>query len=451
MSRNKRSINELNQELQKLNNNLYIYNNQTYIDTKTNLHLYCKSCKQDFYNNWTNIYRNPKCPNCSSGFKRKFIDIKNKIKSINPNILIISEYDDMDIIAYNCKLEYKCLIDGYIGEMKTSHLLNGVSCPVCENKIIIHGINDIATTHPDYVKYFLNKEDTFNYSFGSNHKVSIICPNCGYIKHKVVINNFLRGINHCTICADKISLPEKFCRELLLSLNIKFVYQKIFDWSDKKRYDFYLPNYNTIIEVNGMQHYKETDKNKPFYTDYKNDIYKKDIALQNNILNYIIVDCRKSEFEWLVDNFTYSLNKYFDLSDVSWKIIFEKSQKNLLLEACDLYNKNYSITKIAESLNLCTETISTYLKIGNKISKCNYIPRVRNIKNIVKLDLDYNLIRTYTTLYQIYKNGYKNNQVSKCCKDDKNNIYDGFIWMYEENYIRRKDEYGRKINFGTIR
>jgi len=27
-----------------------------------------------------------------------------------------------------------------------------------------------------------------------------------------------------------------------------------FDWSDNKRYDFYLPEYNAIIEMHGKQH-----------------------------------------------------------------------------------------------------------------------------------------------------------------------------------------------------
>lgn len=38
---------------------------------------------------------------------------------------------------------------------------------------------------------------------------------------------------------------------------IDFIKEKIFDWSDNKRYDFFLPKFNLLIEYNGVQHYKE--------------------------------------------------------------------------------------------------------------------------------------------------------------------------------------------------
>ena len=44
---------------------------------------------------------------------------------------------------------------------------------------VIQGENDIATTHPHLVKYFVNKEDVYNYTYGSGKYVKVCCPYCG--------------------------------------------------------------------------------------------------------------------------------------------------------------------------------------------------------------------------------------------------------------------------------
>ena len=49
----------------------------------------------------------------------------------------------------------------------------------------------IAITHPYLVKYFVDKEDTLKYSSGSNVKVFIKCPDCGYEK-ETGIRDFIR-------------------------------------------------------------------------------------------------------------------------------------------------------------------------------------------------------------------------------------------------------------------
>ncbi|MEM5599205.1 hypothetical protein AAHB53_28045 [Niallia circulans] len=57
-------------------------------------------------------------------------------------------------------------------------------------------------------------------------------------------------------CSDGFSIPEKFMFNLLDYLQVDFDYQKVFDWSLGKRYDFYIPMLNCIIETHGAQHYQ---------------------------------------------------------------------------------------------------------------------------------------------------------------------------------------------------
>ena len=62
------------------------------------------------------------------------------------------------------------------------NLLKGQGCACCSGDIVVKGINDIATTHPKMIQYFVNKEDIYTHSYSSNEKILMKCPNCGYIK-----------------------------------------------------------------------------------------------------------------------------------------------------------------------------------------------------------------------------------------------------------------------------
>lgn len=60
--------------------------------------------------------------------------------------------------TYKCR----CLKDNYLFTISESELKAGHGCPVCCNHKVISGVNDVATTDPDLVKYFVNQEDAKN-------------------------------------------------------------------------------------------------------------------------------------------------------------------------------------------------------------------------------------------------------------------------------------------------
>ena len=79
---------------------------------------------------------------------------------------------------------------------------------------------------------------------------------CGFI-FKVRPKDLINGHSYCPKCSQKASKGERKIINLLSGNNIEFIKEKVFDWSDKKRYDFYLPDYNLLIEYHGRQHYEE--------------------------------------------------------------------------------------------------------------------------------------------------------------------------------------------------
>lgn len=287
---------------------------------------------------------------------------------------------------YNTRgYKYKCLNDGYIGTLSESKLKNKNGCSVCSNRLIIKGINDVATTHPYLLDYFVNMEDAYKNSYGSDKEIPMHCPNCNFEK-VYTINKLVKRGFPCRKCGDGISYPEKFIFNLLDQLNINFDIQKVFEWSNNRQYDFYLPKINTIIEAHGLQHY---ENNYSFSHDIKltdiqkNDIYKHQLALEHDITNYIILDCSEWENNWIKNSIESSdLSKMFDLSEINWSDCHMFACSSRVKEACNLWNEFSSDTKvISEKMKISRQTVIKYLKQGSKLNWCNYNPKKNMINN----------------------------------------------------------------------
>ncbi len=279
---------------------------------------------------------------------------------------------------YKCN---KCGYDeGYIDEKNLLNLHQGCSC--CSGKTTIVGINDIMTTRPDLVKYFVNKADCNKYRQGSGKKVWFKCPDCGAEK-KIAIFQVARQGFSCSFCSDGISYPEKFFRELLRQLKIPFVNQlskSDFEWCGKYRYDIYLPDSNTIIELHGGQHYRGRLYETSYTKQRETDTAKKQLALNNGISRYITLDCSISECNYIKKSIMESgipILLDFNESDVDWIECCEKAAKSVIYDVCKYWNKNKEWTTIdvAKKLNISRHSVIRYLKKGSVIGLCKYNPK----------------------------------------------------------------------------
>ena len=280
---------------------------------------------------------------------------------------------------------YQCLKDDYIGKLSECNINNKRGCPVCDNHLIITGINDIATTHPYLVKYFVNINDAKEVSFGSDKKVKLKCLTCGFEKKMSVSKLVTRGFS-CPKCGDKIPYPEKFVFNILQQLNINFETQKIFDWFPTKLYDFYIPSFNCIIETHGAQHYYTSfgnyqDREEILQTTQNNDENKYQTAIKNNIQNYIVIDCRDSDINWIKNNVLKSkLLAMFDLSKIDWLQCHEFACSSRIKEACNLWDGTFeTMLTVCDRMKICRPTLIKFLRQGTKLGWCNYNAK-RNMK-----------------------------------------------------------------------
>lgn len=283
----------------------------------------------------------------------------------------------------------ECIIDKQISYKSESVLKRGIGCGVCSNKIIVKGINDIATTHPHLIKYFVHIEDVYTHSYSSGKKALIKCPECSFEKEIRISSLTTQGFG-CPRCSDGKSYPEKFIFNLLEQLSVDFEIEYSPIWANIKRYDFYVPELNCIIEAHGEQHYRDNKRNKErtLKEEKENDELKKELAINNGINKYVVLDCRKSNIEYIKNSILSSeLNILFDLSKIDWLQCHEFACNNKVKEACDLWNSGIKSTvKIGDILGVSRGTVINYLKRGKALKWCDYNSKEVMSKYVVKKD-----------------------------------------------------------------
>lgn len=300
----------------------------------------------------------------------------------------LDEYTRMfDNIRWQCS-NY----DNHIWYATPANILkskNATGCPYCSGQKVLKGFNDLWTTHPNIASCLCNKNLGYEVSSGSRKKADFLCPQCGSAISNITIKDAVRYNLPCPCCSDGVSFPERFVSNMLNQLGINYTHDKSLSWSNNKRYDFYIEKYNLIIETHGEQHY---DDNKQWdgdtvETERLNDEDKFNVAISNGIKFYVVLDCRKSDGNYIKESILNSeLNKLFNLSNIDWNKCETDSYKSNIVKACDLWVGGLHSTKeISNILHLNRVTIINYLNKGTKYGICNY-----NGKEQMKLSADRN-------------------------------------------------------------
>lgn len=258
--------------------------------------------------------------------------------------------------------------------------------------------NNLWKTRPNIAKMLLNEEDGYKYSPGSGQKVDWKCPDCNNVIHNKAIANIVRHGLSCCRCSDGISYPNKFIYNIIDQ--IKTIYQNkhidfdfkteaTFEWSDNKLYDMYIEfnNKKVIVEMHGIQHYEESPfkRTRILKEEQKNDKIKCELALKNGADYYIIIDCRKSDADFIKKNILNSeLLEILNVSetDIDWLECDRFSTHSRVIEACKLWNDGMkSCSKIAKTMRLSRSVIQNYIKKGKAVGLVDKSDEAINANN----------------------------------------------------------------------
>ena len=379
---NKKEVNDLISEW-------LIFLDEEYLGSKYKHNWECK-CGKSFVRDWGKIRlrESIKCENCTYQPRKLKAIESHKEKVKNTNYEYIKSYFDGDILENGDKvakkpfMRIKCKECNTELDIRVDYFKNDISiCPYCNPYLRIPKKEEsLAYLFPHIAEIIeedekgrkISFDDCYKISAYSNMKFKFKCNKCEEIGDLRSLNQVVQHGYVCHYCSDKKSIPNKFMVELLKIMNIDFKSEKTFKWSEGKQYDFYIPNLNMIIEMNGIQHYEESPRGRSLKEEQENDVYKKELALNNNVENYIVIDCRYSTFEWLKKNVIKELDNIFNLNNVDWNKIWINCQKSLVIQTWELYNQGMSTKEIAKELNIGKTTVGRYLHKGNEIGKCKF-------------------------------------------------------------------------------
>ena len=194
------------------------------------------------------------------------------------------EYNMNTFIDMNTEIEINCPFHGIFYQKPINHINRG--CKKCKNDKIgnikrknkYQVIKDFNTIHN-------NKYDYSLMIYKNNKtKIKIICPFHGEFLQRP--DDHLRGIG-CPQCNDSYGIIK--IKYILNNLNINYINEKTFEDCKYKRklsFDLYLPNYNIIIEYDGIQHYHPIEYFgglNGLKQTQKRDQIKNEYCLNNNI------------------------------------------------------------------------------------------------------------------------------------------------------------------------
>jgi len=294
--RNKKKTNTTEEFIEKAKlkfGDRYDYSSVVYEYNKTPVKFKCNKHNYWFEQKPFNFLQGYGCPICGKeSRKENCIKISKRktqeefLKEVEDNkgydyslVKYINDKTKVKIICKNCNS---------IFEQKPNNHLNGQGCPYCHGGILKTQkkfLEQLKEIHRDcydcsLVKYVNDKT-----------KVELICNKC--YNHFYSIPTHLLNGSGCPYC--KESKGEKAIRLYLEKNNIKFEKYKTYEGLvdiKKLSYDFYLPDYNLLIEYNGIQHYKWTKKFQPtlhsFHKQLHHDWLKRKYSRDNNI-NLLVI------------------------------------------------------------------------------------------------------------------------------------------------------------------
>jgi hypothetical protein len=204
------------------------------------------------------------------------------------------DYSLVEYINNHTKVKIICHEHGVFEQIPKDHL-NGRNCRKCGfvqtfNKCI----KNRKITQEDFIERANNiHNNKYDYSLVEYKdiytKVKIIChkKNKYDIEHGIFEQSPLHHIysgSGCIYC--KRSSGEEEIEKILIENNVLFKKEYIFDDCKNIRklpFDFYLPDYNTLIEYQGVQHHKNIWGQNRLNIQIATDKIKKEYCFKNNI------------------------------------------------------------------------------------------------------------------------------------------------------------------------
>jgi len=278
-----------------------------YVDAKTKILCKCVTCNNIWYVTPNKLLQGRGCPKCAIEHRNlsKVIpknDFIERLSNVNKDIILFDGYEGV-----SKKAVFLCKIHNELFEAIPQNLLAGHGCPICANE-------RQRRTHEEFMLKLHNQNDNditiLSQYTGITDDITVKCNICNHMW--VTTPHSLYKNSGCPLCNS--SLGELRTRKYLLDNNLNFIWQKEFDGltgigNGLLSYDFYLQDYNLLIEYQGEFHDGTAKQQtlEQFEYQKEHDRRKKQYAIDNNIKLLEI-------WYWNYENIEEILDKELELS-----------------------------------------------------------------------------------------------------------------------------------------
>lgn len=224
--------------------------------------------------------------------------IKERIESLWKGKFIVTEtLEDYVYTSVHGKIKVKCLKCGHEYDKRINDLLHGYGCNHCAN---------LTRRNNEELKELVNEITNREYTLVSSHSrtrdIATFRHNSDNCKNKdriftMKIHNFITLGQRCPFCnSNSLGLREskgiKKIKKLLNEHSIPYDSETKFKGCKKPTtghhlpFDIYLEELNTVIEYDGIQHFKSIEYfggDKRFNETRLNDSIKDDFCKENKI------------------------------------------------------------------------------------------------------------------------------------------------------------------------
>lgn len=215
------------------------------------------------------------CPSCARKkvWKKRYKEKLQETGCIsNPKLLKDWDYEanyplkPSDFTSSsNKRVWWKCHVCNYSFEDKINNRNKALYCPVCTNRIVVKGLNDLQTTHPDIaVQWHPTKNGNLKptqFSYGNAKKVWWICP-IGHEYQSTILNRTRKkgNGNCCPICDAR--RHTSFAEQAVFFYVRKYYPNTINRYKDSFLKDFeldiFIPDKKIAIEYDGKAWHKDS-------------------------------------------------------------------------------------------------------------------------------------------------------------------------------------------------
>lgn len=253
-----------------------------YINNHTKMKFKCHICNNEWDATANQLLTSKGCSTCelkarSDKLRKSDEQFLKELSIIYPEVEILEKY-----VSNKTKLKCRCKLDGYIWDALPSDLLNGRHCPKCSKSWM--------RTHEEFLSEMsiINPDIEIIGTFKKvAEKIKVKCKKCGN-EYETTPNVLLRG-HGCPRCTT--SIGENRIATYLKNNLVSYTPQYKEDTlrgigGNPLSFDFYIPDWNILIEFQGIQHEKPVDffgGEEQFLIQQEHDRRKRKYAEDNNI------------------------------------------------------------------------------------------------------------------------------------------------------------------------